>query len=56
MEATVAEIEPLKHNEVDLKKVEFTQVDQPGSVGLIGHMKGFWTTFSTNFKKPETVE
>lgn len=56
MEATVAEIEPLKNSDVDLKKVEFIQVDQPGSVGLIGHMKGFWTTFSTIFKKPETVE
>jgi len=56
MEATVAEIEPLKNSDVDLKKVEFTQVDQPGPVGLIGHMKGFWTTFSTIFKKPETVE
>ena len=40
----------------DLKKVEFTQVDQPGSVGMIGHIKGFWVTFSTIFKKPETVE
>jgi len=56
MEATVAEIEPLKSNEVDLNKVEFTQVDQPGSVGFVGHLKGFWTTFSTIFKKPETVE
>lgn len=56
MEATVAEIEPLKSNDIDLKKVDFTEVDQPGSVGLIGHMKGFWITFSTIFKKPETVE
>ncbi|MSX22820.1 MAG: NADH-quinone oxidoreductase subunit NuoI [Actinobacteria bacterium] len=53
---TVAEIEAFKNNDRDLKKVEFTQVDQPGSVGFLGHAKGFWVTFSTIFKKPETVE
>jgi NADH-quinone oxidoreductase subunit I len=53
---TVAEIEAFKNNDLDLKKVEFTQVDQPGSVGFLGHAKGFWVTFSTIFKKPETVE
>ena len=53
---TVAEIEAFKNNDRDLKKVEFTQVDQPGSVGFFGHATGFWVTFSTIFKKPETVE
>ena len=52
----VAEIEPFNSKNKDLKKVEFTQVDQPGSVGMIGHIKGFSVTFWTIFKKPETVE
>ncbi len=52
----MSEIEAFKNNELDLKKVEFEQVDQPGSVGFLGHAKGFWVTFSTIFKKPETVE
>ena len=55
-ESTVAEIDAFKNNELDLTKVDFSQVDQPGSVGLYGHLKGFWITFSTIFKKPETVE
>ena len=55
-ESTVAQIEPIKKNDLSLNKVEFTQVDQPGSVGLSGHLKGFWITFSTIFKKPETIE
>jgi len=52
----MSDIEAFKNNELDLKKVEFEQVDQPVSVGLLGHAKGFWVTFSTIFKKPETVE
>ena len=55
-ESTVAEIEPFKNNNVELQRVEFSQVEQPGSGGLLGHLKGFWITFSTIFKKPETVE
>ena len=55
-ESTVAEIEPFKNNEVELQRVEFSQVEQPGPSGLLGHLKGFWITFSTIFKKPETVE
>jgi NADH-quinone oxidoreductase subunit I len=56
MEPTMSEIEAFNSNDKGLEKVEFTQVDQPGSVGIFGHAKGFWTTFSTIFKKPETVE
>ena len=52
----MSDIEAFKNNELDLKKVVFEQVDQPGSVGFLGHAKGFWVTFSTIFKKPETVE
>ena len=52
----MSEIEPFNNNDKGLEKVEFTQVDQPGSVGVFGHAKGFWTTFATIFKKPETVE
>ena len=55
-ESTVAEIEPFNNNDVELARVEFSQVEQPGPVGLLGHLKGFWITFSTIFKKPETVE
>lgn len=55
-ESTVAEIEPFKNNDVELARVEFSQVEQPGPSGLLGHLKGFWITFSTIFKKPETVE
>ena len=52
----MSDIEAFKNNELDLKKVVFEQVDQPGSVGFLGHAKGFWVPFSTIFKKPETVE
>ena len=52
----MAEIEPFNNNDVELARVEFSQVEQPGPVGLLGHLKGFWITFSTIFKKPETVE
>ena len=52
----MSDIEAFKNDELDLKKVVFEQVDQPGSVGFLGHAKGFWVTFSTIFKKPETVE
>ena len=43
----MADIEAFKNRDGDLNKVEFTQVEQPGSVGFFGHMKGFWVTFST---------
>ena len=50
------QLEPLKAKALDLNGVEYSPVQQAGSVGLFGHLKGFWVTFSTIFKKPETVE
>ena len=50
------QMEPSKNKELDLNGVEFSQVEQNGTVGLFGHFKSFWITFSTIFKKPETVE
>jgi hypothetical protein len=41
----VAEIEAFKNNDRDLKKVEFTQVDQPGSVGFLVTLKVFGLHF-----------
>lgn len=50
------QIEPQKAKTLDLNGVEYSPVQQDGSVGLVGHLKGFWVTFSTIFKKPETIE
>ncbi len=50
------QLEPLKNQGLDLNGVEYSPVQQDGSVGIFGHLKGFWVTFSTIFKKPETVE
>lgn len=50
------QIEPQKIKAFDINDIEFSQVEQSGPVGLLGHLKGFWITFSTIFKKPETVE
>ena len=50
------QLEPLKAKTFDHNGVEYSPVQQDGSVGLVGHLKGFWVTFSTIFKKPETVE
>ena len=50
------QMEPQKIKAFDINDIEFSQVEQSGPVGLLGHLKGFWITFSTIFKKPETVE
>jgi len=50
------QMEPQKIKAFDINDIEFSQVEQGGPVGLLGHLKGFWITFSTIFKKPETVE
>jgi NADH-quinone oxidoreductase subunit I len=49
-------LEPLKPKDLGINDVEFYEVEQTPSVGFMGHMKGFWITFSTMFKKPLTVE
>lgn len=55
-ELVVAEIDAFSSKDLDLNMVEFIQVEQPGPASLLGQLKGFWVTFSTIFKKPETVE
>ena len=50
------QIEPQKAKMLDLDGVEYSPVQQGGSLGLVGNLKGFWVTFSTIFKKPETIE
>ena len=55
--ATVTEnLEPLKPKDLGINDVDFYEVDQSPTVGFLGHMRGFWVTFSTMFKKPLTVE
>ena len=54
-------IEPQKkfnveNSELDINSVPFNQVEQPGPVSLVEQAKGFWVTFSTMFKKNQTVQ
>jgi len=49
-------LEPLKPKDLGINDVEFYEVDQKPTVGFFAHMRGFWVTFSTMFKKPLTVE
>jgi NADH-quinone oxidoreductase subunit I len=46
-----SEIEPLRRAENESREA----VDN-GVAGLLGHLKGFWVTFRTMFKKVNTVE
>ncbi len=57
-ESTLGEnfIEPIKSNEVDITKVEYSQVIQPGLKSFFTQLQGFWVTFSTMFKKVNTVQ
>ncbi|CAB4612553.1 unannotated protein [freshwater metagenome] len=40
----------------DINSVPFTEVEQPGPAPLAQQAKGFWVTFSTMFKKNQTVQ
>ena len=40
----------------DINSVPFTEVEQPGPASLAQQAKGFWVTFSTMFKKNQTVQ
>jgi NADH-quinone oxidoreductase subunit I len=42
--------------EIDINSVPFTEVNQPGPASLAQQAKGFWVTFSTMFKKNQTVQ
>ena len=49
-------IEPHNKSELDINSVPFDEVKQPGPASLLDQAKGFWVTFSTMFKKNQTVQ
>lgn len=49
-------IEPRKSSELGINSVPFVEVEQPGAAPLYEQAKGFWVTFSTMFKKNQTVQ
>jgi NADH-quinone oxidoreductase subunit I len=50
------DLERKTSGEIDINSVPFTEVDQPGPASLAQQAKGFWVTFSTMFKKNQTVQ
>ncbi len=50
------EIEKKTLGDVDINSVPFTEVEQSGPASLAQQAKGFWVTFSTMFKKNQTVQ
>ena len=51
-----ANIEKKASGQADINSVPFTEVEQPGPASLAQQAKGFWVTFSTMFKKNQTVQ
>ena len=49
-------IEKRNSGQADINSVPFTEVEQPGPASLAQQAKGFWVTFSTMFKKNQTVQ
>jgi len=49
-------VEKKKSGQADINSVPFTEVQQPGPASLAQQAKGFWVTFSTMFKKNQTVQ
>jgi NADH-quinone oxidoreductase subunit I len=49
-------IEKKNSGQADINSVPFTEVEQPGPASLAQQAKGFWVTFSTMFKKNQTVQ
>ena len=49
-------VERKKSGQADINSVPFTEVQQPGPASLAQQAKGFWVTFSTMFKKNQTVQ
>jgi len=49
-------IEKKNSGQADINFVPFTEVEQPGPASLAQQAKGFWVTFSTMFKKNQTVQ
>ncbi|CAN1524621.1 NuoI Formate hydrogenlyase subunit 6/NADH,ubiquinone oxidoreductase 23 kD subunit (chain I) [Candidatus Nanopelagicaceae bacterium] len=51
-----ANIEKKISGQADINSVPFTEVEQPGPASLAQQAEGFWVTFSTMFKKNQTVQ
>jgi NADH-quinone oxidoreductase subunit I len=49
-------LEKKNSGQADINSVPFTEVEQPGPASLAQQAKGFWVTFSTMFKKNQTVQ
>ena len=49
-------IEKKASGQADINSVPFTEVEQTGPASLAQQAKGFWVTFSTMFKKNQTVQ
>ncbi|MEN9906412.1 MAG: hypothetical protein RL475_610 [Actinomycetota bacterium] len=49
-------LEKKASGQADINSVPFTEVEQPGPASLAQQAKGFWVTFSTMFKKNQTVQ
>jgi NADH-quinone oxidoreductase subunit I len=49
-------IEKKASGQADINSVPFTEVEQPRPASLAQQAKGFWVTFSTMFKKNQTVQ
>ena len=49
-------IEKKASGQAGINSVPFTEVQQPGPASLAQQAKGFWVTFSTMFKKNQTVQ
>ncbi|MFM1910145.1 MAG: hypothetical protein RLZZ545_843 [Actinomycetota bacterium] len=51
-----ANLEKKSSGLADIHSVPFTEVEQPGPAPLAQQAKGFWVTFSSMFKKNQTVQ
>ena len=49
-------IEKKSSGQADINSVSFSEVEQPGPAPLAQQAKGFWVTFSSMFKKNQTVQ
>jgi NADH-quinone oxidoreductase subunit I len=49
-------LEKKSSGQADINSVPFNEVEQPGPSSLFEQAKGFWVTFSTMFKKNQTVQ
>ena len=50
------DVEKRNSGQADINSVPFIEVEQPGPAPLAQQAKGFWVTFSTMFKKNQTVQ